>query len=313
MFSADGRFVVTLGIEAPDESRLGTNGISKMTKTIRPRLHGPGTLLFALLICAEPVVGTTISVVILPQGVVTAADGKTVQYASNERVPPIGRVSKKLRLLRHRIVIGSYGVAKIGVEPQPAYYLGSFFDSIEKEVGKTTTVSEVSKLIEKRAALAMSGFNQLMSSGTISKDVFIEQTGSDNPLAGFVVTGYESGHATVIKIEVEIDWAAARLRQPEATLLYPSATTMFSSDAEKVSSLLPTWINCRVPKTAAATQRMETTARAIVDLGIEINEVNVGLPITSVTLFPNGSYRIRRYHSRLPDLCVSHSQKTAQK
>jgi len=220
-----------------------------MTKTIRPRLHGPGTLLFALLICAEPVVGTTISVVILPQGVVTAADGKTVQYASNERVPPIGRVSKKLRLLRHRIVIGSYGVAKIGVEPQP----------------------------------------------------------------GFVVTGYESGHATVIKIEVEIDWAAARLRQPEATLLYPSATTMFSSDAEKVSSLLPTWINCRVSKTAAATQRMETTARAIVDLGIEINEVNVGLPITSVTLFPNGSYRIRRYHSRLPDLCVSHSQKTAQK
>jgi hypothetical protein len=275
-----------------------------MSKMSRLNLHCRRAFLIALLTCSKSVSGTTISVIVVPRGIVIAADGKTIQYTENERVPPVGRVSKKLRVVGHRMVVGSYGVAKIGSDPHPAYYLGSFFDDIGKEVGVKTTVSEAAKIIKERAALAMSGFNLLMSSGTVTRDTFVRETGHDNPLAGFVVAGYESGHPILFKVEVEIDWSTPRLRQPTITLLYPSATTEFSSDAERVCPLLPAWERCRIPKTGTAIQVTEIRARAIVDLGIEINGSNVGLPITSVTLFPNGAYRIRRYRSRLPDLCM---------
>ena len=256
--------------------------------------------------------GTTISVIVVPQAIVVAADGKTTQYLSNQRVPSIGRVSKKLRIMRNGMIVGSYGMAKIGPDPHPAYYLGTFFDSIEKEIGAKLSVAPATNIIRERAAFAMSRFNDVLASGAVARDTLIKQTGRDNPLSGFVVAGYESGHAMVFKIEVEIDWNLNRLREPVVTPLYPSATTnMFSSDAPNVGPRLPAWSNCRVPKTVAnPILQTETMARAVVDLGIEMNADNVGLPITLVTLFPDGHHRIKRYSSRLPDLCVDHADKS---
>lgn len=282
-----------------------------MGNSTRLKLHRWSTLVFALLSCSECALGTTISVVVIPQAVVVAADGKTTQYVNNERVPLVGQVSKKLRIMHNGIVVGSYSVAKLGDDPHPAYYLGSFFDSLEKEIGVRTTVSEAATIVADRATTAMSGFNELMSSGAITRETFIKETGNENPLAGFVVAGYESGHPVVFKIEVEIDWFINRLRGPVITPLYPSNTTMFSSDADKVGPRLPAWLKCRVPETVRSPiLQTEVTARAIVDLGIEMRGNDVGLPITLVTILSNGRHRIKRYNSRMPDLCISHSAKT---
>ena len=60
---------------------------------------------------------------------------------------------------------------------------------------------------------------------------------------------------------------------------------------------------CRVPKVGGPLLGSEFMARAIVDLEIDINSDNVGLPVTSVVLLPQGGYRIARLLSRLPNLC----------
>jgi hypothetical protein len=286
-----------------------------MSKSKFLKLHCGSVLLLALLFSIEPLGGTAISAIIVPAGIFIAADGKTIQYLNNQRVPPIGRVSKKLRLLHHSLLIGSYGVAKIGADPHPAYYLGSFFDNTQREVGAHTTVSEAAQIVAKRAATAMAGFNDLLAAGIVTRDAFIKQMGHDNPLAGFVVAGYESGEPKLFNIVLEIDWTAAHLRAPAVNLLYPSnnpENNFFNSDQEKLGPYLLAWTKCRVPRKDTHIQHAEATVRAAIDLAIEIDGDNVGLPITSVTFFPNGSYHVRRYHTRLPDLCSANQAGTGE-
>jgi hypothetical protein len=227
---------------------LDNIGITEMRKSALLKLHWWGALLFALLVCGDPVLGTTISVMVIPQGIVLAADGKTTQYLNNKRVPPIGRVSSKLRMMHNGMVVGSYGAAKIGSDPHPAYYLGAFFDSLEEEIGAKITVREPAQIIGEKAAFAMSGFNQALSSGTVTRDILIKQNGRDNPFTGFFVAGYESGHPIVFHVEVEIDWNTARLREPVVTPIYPSANNLFSSNAETIGPRFAAWSNCKLPK-----------------------------------------------------------------
>jgi hypothetical protein len=284
-----------------------------MSKTKFLKLHRGSALLLTLLLCGEPLFGTCISVVILPAGIVMAADGKTIAYLANKRVPPKGVVSKKLRLLHRRMLLGAYGLAKIGDDPHPAYYLGSFFDRVEKEVSKTATVSEVAQKIGEDATEAMSGITQVLAGGTLTRDALIQQTGRDNPLAGFVIAGYEFGSPKLFRITLEIDWSTGRLRPAIVALIYPPPpgmpqTNIFSSDTTN-ASLIPSWTACRVPKGGIPLHNIEIMARAIVDLDIEINGANVGLPITTVTLLPDGGYRIARFQTRLPNLCEAQSQK----
>lgn len=285
-----------------------------MGKPTRLKLHRWRTLAFALLFCAEPALGTVVSVIVIPQAIVMAADGKTTQYLSNERVPTIGRVSRKLRIMHNGTVIGSYGMSKIGVDPHPAYYLGSFYDSLEKEIGAKRTVRETAQITGEKATLAMSGFNQVLASGTVTRDIFIKQNGRDNPLAGFLVAGYESGHPIVFHVEVEINWIIGRLRGPVVTLVYPSPisqNSLFSSDADTIRPRFFAWSECRIRKiNNVPVVQAEAQVRAVVDYGIEIRKDTVGLPITLVTLFPNGRHRVKRYSSRLPDLCINRSNKS---
>jgi hypothetical protein len=284
-----------------------------MEKDSHLKLHSWGALFLTLSICVEPLFGTSITVIVIPQGIFLAADGKTTAYIAHKNVPPSGRVSKKLRLFQHRIIVGSYGMAKIGDDPDPAYYLGSFLDSLEKEIGKKSTVSYAAAGIGESATKAMSGISRVLASGTITRETLIQDTGHDNPLAGFVVAGYESGLPKLFRITLDIDWDTKQLRPATITPLFPAETgtpqtNVFLSDTHD-PNLLRAWTDCRVPKIGSDIDGTIAMTRAIVEFDIETKGAAVGLPITSVALFPKGGYRIVRFHSRMPNLCETRPKK----
>jgi hypothetical protein len=248
--------------------------------------------------------GTSISVIATPRKIVMAVDGKTIQVDAGKAVALHGRVSPKFVLLRRRIAVSSFGVAKIGSDPAPAFYLGDFYHGLKREVRKKSTATDVANIIARQAATAFSRVDVLGS--TFTREILVHDTGHDNPLTAFVVAGYEYGQAKVFLIKVNVDWTAVRFTTPEVTLLYPDAShpnfDTFSSEVERASAGIE-WVKCRVPETGEPSKRIEPTARAWVDFGIETRGQDVGLPITTITLSPDGRFAIHRFRSRMQSVC----------
>jgi hypothetical protein len=265
------------------------------------------TLLLALCLCGPISNGTSIAVVVGPREIVMAADGKTMESGVGRIGPPTGRVSPKIMLFK-RIAISSYNVAKIGPDPNPFYFLGDVFDSLKRKITNESSVSDAADAVAQQLTQASKGIHAALVTHAITKEGMIQVSGHENPLVGFVVSGYENGQAKVFNITIEIDWDSLDLIPVKPKLLYPDSnqpdTHMFYSDLEKGPAALE-WTKCRVPETVPPVTDAELVARALVDFAIETNEDNVGLPIKTIILYPRRKPVRHTFDLRMPVLCAT--------
>jgi hypothetical protein len=268
-----------------------------------------------LPLCAN---ATSIAVILTPDRIVVAADGKTSQYEGGKQVPASGRVSPKFRLLVNGNVLFTFGLAKIGKDPHPAFFAGDIFSLVQKKVTKKSSLSDVANIVATRLGEKFNGINEALGTKVITREIQLSQTGVDNPLTAIGVAGYENGQPRLYLIRVDIDWKSNTAITPKPVLLYPDANNptvdIFSSEIN--TSGKDEWIKCRVPEGLPPSEKIEQTARSIVDLGIEARPDTVGLPINTIILSSKGGRTIHTHHSRMADLCSSQNKqpsRTAQK
>jgi hypothetical protein len=251
---------------------------------------------------------TSITVILTPEHIAVAVDGKTSQFNDGQRVPASGRVSPKFKLFEGRIAIGTFGLAKIGVDPRPAFFVGDVFSGLKKKIRRESTITEAADAVAVQVGEALGGINESLAAKVITREILLEQTRGDNPLTGFVVAGYENAQAKLYLVKIEVDWESNKVVPPKAALLYPdpSQPTMniFSSEKDEILSAIQ-WSRCRVPKDLPPSQEIEASAHAIADYALETKPDTVGLPITTIELFRKGKPLTQQYNSRMLNFCPS--------
>jgi hypothetical protein len=161
---------------------------------------------------------TTLIVVIVPQGMVVGADGKTVAVYPSKKSPSETGSARKLFLIQNRLAIATVGLTKAFNGPTTAYDSNVWIPNVEKELPDNIAVDAFASVIYNESAKAFSGFDVILTSGTMKQQSPLEQCSS---LVQFLVAGYKAERPMVFVVDFNIDWQRKTLVGPQKTQMHP--------------------------------------------------------------------------------------------
>ena len=181
--------------------------------------------LFALLFLfvSVPLSATTVLVIITPDGIVVAADSKTItKYFGGESGPEFGP-TKKIFLIHNRIAVGTVGMAgapqvilTAANRPIFTYDPIAWFAEIENKTPEDVSVREVVRIIKSKSDSAFSPVGALIDKGAI------KQKQAGNYRLQYIVCGFDdAGVAVVEEVNLNFDWQNGQLIGPDVVPVFP--------------------------------------------------------------------------------------------
>ena len=195
-------------------------------ESFRSRVKLTLWLLLVVFSCL-PASGTTVLVILTPEGIVIAADSKIVSkdfggYSASPEGP-----ANKIIVVRDRIAVGNIGFLSQHIEtmddrPLFDYDPASWLKGIEQKTSPDISVSEFIDTLGSEARTEFSHLNDLIRDPAFKeKESYCESQGVQ-----YLVAGFESGIAVVEEVNFTIDEKSCQITGPFVQPIFPSPDTL---------------------------------------------------------------------------------------
>jgi hypothetical protein len=269
-------------------------------------------ILLVFAVYCTGVRATTIVAVITREGIIFATDGVASVRGADGVWRAVG-TAQKVVIVQQRFAFASFGYASAaGPQTGPGRYVynfPAFADRLNRTVPSGVDVSGFADAVESNTQFDLPDFfDPLLRAGQIR----IEDVGQLGILIGYIVCGYENGIATVVQIVYRVDWEMKRVVGPfrskpilvekpgvMRTLYcysmcnavraiskgngasYNSAHKIAPKDAEVVAH--------KAQWTELSLEGSTRLARMVLEVETIANKNRVGLPVSVITMVPNGT------------------------
>jgi hypothetical protein len=173
-----------------------------------------------------PASGTTVLVILTPEGIVIAADSKVVSKDFGGYSAPPEGPANKIIVVRDRIAVGNIGFLSKHIEtmddrPLFDYDPASWPKGIEQKSSPDISVSEFIDTLGREARSKFSPLNDLLRDPTFeNRQTYCESNGVQ-----YLVAGFESGIAVVEEVNFTIDEKSCQLTGPFVQPIFPAPDT----------------------------------------------------------------------------------------
>jgi hypothetical protein len=270
------------------------------------------TALLMLAFYCTGVRATTLIAIVTNDGIIFAADGVVSAKDTNGAWRAVG-IAQKVVLVQQRFAFASFGYDYVaGPQAGPGrfvYDFPGFADRLNRTVPPGIDVSGFADAVESNTRFDLPNFfDPLVRAGQILK----ENVGPSGILIGYLVCGYENGIATIVRIVYSVDWEMKRVVGPYRTkpisVENPGSTLTLFCDAmcnavraigkgegfsyESAHKIAPKEVEALAHKaqlTALSIAESIRVARVLLEMETIANENRVGLPVSVVTIMPNGA------------------------
>ena len=174
-----------------------------------------------------PASGTTVLVILTPEGIVIAADSKIISRDFGGYSAPPEGPANKIIVFRDRIAVGNIGfftqhIATMDDRPLFEYDPALWLKRVEQKKPSDISVSEFVDTLESEARNEFSPLNDLLRDPTFeNRKDYCEANGVQ-----YLVAGFESGIAVVEEVNFTIDEKSCQLKGPFVQPIFPAPDTV---------------------------------------------------------------------------------------
>lgn len=263
--------------------------------------------------------------ILTPEGIVIAADGKSmIAPDCGTSDPVIHGTAMKILLLKHGLAVSEVGIesAKSRDHTTTLYDFPGWIKSEYHKLHSNGSISQLFRVIENEGPAAMAFvFTDALNLTCHFKENQPSGIGLPNILAQYIVAGYEAGVPAIDGVELDVNWkerTITRKRIPIQPIkrddiyagkggigYYEIIWTLCNHETDyykRTLSKFPaeTEVFCRGDLAHFTLQQASDMLRILIEIDSEVYPDHLGFPITVVTIPRVGRSRILSYCHPFP-------------
>jgi hypothetical protein len=173
-------------------------------------------VIYLTLLFAVEAKATTVVLLISPEGIVLASDGKTANMTTRQGdLPPM--TTQKIAIIKNRIAVADIGLA--GAQGGAANFtFTAWMENLNNRLPSDVSVDAVVDALKTEGAQKLATFEPSLSVLQTKRN---SPTDSCDSLMQLVVAGYEASLPRVVVIQFNVDWDALKILVPKVEVREP--------------------------------------------------------------------------------------------